>query len=483
MRRFRLYDSLAREVRLFVPRTPPFVGLFACGLTPYDDAHIGHAKLAVSMDVVARALRRWGYRVLYIQNVTNLDDRLIARGAQEGIDPLTLAERHFLHWSVAMERLGVRSVNYYPFATDYIPEILAQVSRLVEKGFAYVADGSVYFEVAKFPGYGKLSGQRVEALQAGARVEVDRSKRAPEDFVIWKAATPGETSWESPWGPGRPGWHIEDTAITGRLLGPTYDLHGGGLDLKFPHHEAEVALAESASGVQPFVNYWMHVGLLNFRGEKMSKSLGNVVALDRALDEFGGEVLRFFYLNAHYRSPLEFVDGKSLPEAREAYARLRGPSDRLHEELERGGEERAGRDLPVEAAAEASGLVDRLDELMAEDFNTREAIALLFGWSKAVTTHWLPHVAELSGAAIAQLQAPYRWAEEVLGLLPRPSTAPDGGRLDRVVGVALGARTRARARGDFAEADRIRSELDAAGVRLEDSGRETRWKAAPPGGA
>ncbi|MCI4336737.1 MAG: cysteine--tRNA ligase, partial [Thermoplasmata archaeon] len=247
MRRIRLYDTLSRESRLFVPLTPPKVGLFVCGLTPYADAHIGHAKTAITFDVLARALSRWGYRVFYIQNVTNIDDRLIARGGQEGVDPLTLADRHFLAWRLAMERLGARSVNYYPHATDYLPEILAQVQQLIDRNAAYVSHGSVYFQVAKFPAYGQLSGQQTDALRPGARVEVDADKRAPEDFVLWKAATPGEPTWESPWGPGRPGWHIEDTAITLRLFGERYDLHGGGLELKFPHHEGEIALAEGAT--------------------------------------------------------------------------------------------------------------------------------------------------------------------------------------------------------------------------------------------
>ena len=243
MRRVQLYDTLAREVRLFAPITPPKVGLFVCGLTPYAEAHVGHARTMVTFDVLARALRAWGYRVFSIQNVTNLDDRLIARGGQEGVDPLVLADRHFRSWLGAAEELAIRSVNYYPYATDYLPEILAQIGQLVDGGFAYASRGSVYFDVAKAPGYGALSGQKVDQLRAGARVEVDRDKRSAEDFVLWKAASPGEPSWESPWGPGRPGWHIEDTAITVRLLGPRYDIHGGGVDLKFPHHEAEIAQA------------------------------------------------------------------------------------------------------------------------------------------------------------------------------------------------------------------------------------------------
>ena len=474
MRRFQLYDTRTREKRRFVPITPPKVGLFFCGLTPYADAHIGHAKGAVTFDVLVRALKRWGYRPFYVQNVTNIDDRLIARGAQEGVDPLTLAERHFRHWLVAMDQLGVSTVNYYAHATDYLPEILAQIQQLVERGFAYVSEGSVYYSVAKFPRYGELSGQRSEALRPGARLELDPSKQSPEDFVLWKAATPGEPTWESPWGPGRPGWHIEDTAITARLLGNRYDIHGGGLDLQFPHHEAEVAQAEGATGESPLVNYWMHVGLLTMKGEKMSKSLGNVISLEETIETYGADVLRFYYLNAHYRGPLDYVPGKSLEEAREAYASLSQPFVTLSEALSVA-DERPGEELPEEHARAAQDRVERLDELLADDFRTREAIAELFTWGRTLAP-WLERADALSSEALLQLAAPYEWGRDVLGLFgPRP-LATDPGRLTGVVQAAIAARARARARGDFAEADMIRAELAAAGVQLEDRSGKTRWR-------
>ena len=472
MRRFRVYDTLTRETRLFVPRTPPRVGLFVCGLTPYADAHIGHAKTMVTFDVVARALARWGYRVFYVQNVTNVDDRLITRGGEEGVDPLALAERHFSAWMRAMDRLGVRSVNYYPRATDYVPEVIEQVQALLDRGFAYAAEGSVYFDVARFPAYGRLSGQRVEALRAGARVDPEPGKRAPEDFVLWKAARPGEPTWESPFGPGRPGWHIEDTAITVRLFGPRYDLHGGGVDLKFPHHEAEIAQAEGATGASPLVNYWMHVGMLTLRGEKMSKSLGNVVGLLETLDRYGPMPLRLFYLNAQYRSPLDFTEGRSLEEAREAFETLTAPARALEETLARSPEQ-DGSALPDDLATAAEETVERLDATLAEDFNTREAIAAIFQWGRRIAD-WTARREELSADALATLDAPYAWAREVLGL--GAEAGADGARvLDPVVGVAIEARRRARARGDYAEADRIRAELAAAGVELEDHGPATRW--------
>jgi cysteinyl-tRNA synthetase len=472
MRPFRLYDTLSRETRLFVPIVPPKIGLFVCGLTPYDEAHIGHGRTAIVFDVVARALQHWGYRVFYVQNVTNIDDRLIARGAEEGVDPLKLAERHFLAWRASLAALGARSVNYFPFATDYIPEIVEQIQALVDKGFAYPAMGSVYYEVAKFPAYGRLSGQRLEEAKPGTRVETEPGKRAPEDFVLWKAARPGEPSWESPWGPGRPGWHIEDTAITHRLLGARYDLHGGGLDLKFPHHEAEIAQAEAATGEAPLVNYWMHAGMLRLRGEKMSKSLGNVVSLEQAIAEHGAPVLRFFYLNAHYRSPLDYVEGESLEQAGEAYDRLAVPAERLAEAAARG---EGGVDLPPELTAASAALVESLDATLADDFNTREAIAALYGWTRSVQS-WLSRLDELSAPAIESLRAPFGWARTVLGLFEGAGGEDRLRDWDPLIQVAIAARQRARARKDFAESDRIREALRAAGVLLEDEEGGTRWR-------
>ncbi len=480
MRRLNLYDSRTRELREFAPIQPPRVGLYVCGLTPYAPAHVGHGRTFVVFDLVARALRRWGYRVFYVQNVTNLDDKLIARASDQGVEPLALADRHFLAYRLAMERLGVRSVNYYPFATDFVPEIVDQIRRLVERGFAYPApDGSVYFSVAKFPPYGRLSGQKVEALRPGARIEVDERKRAPEDFVIWKAATPGEPSWESPWGPGRPGWHVEDTAMTLRLFGDQYDLHGAGLDLIFPHHEAEVALAESTTGASPLVRYWMHAGLVALSGEKMSKSVGNIVPLNEAIERHGAGPLRLYYLNAHYRSPLDLDPERSLSEAQEAYGRLYEAYRKVQEPLEREGAERAGSALPEPLAREASELVEKLDATLAEDFDTRSAIALLFGWVRRIAEGAGP-LASLSGAALEELRGPFDWAREVLGFFEEDASTSDHGWGD-LVQVAIAARARARARSDFAEADRIRTELASVGIDLQDSAEGTRWRARPRG--
>jgi cysteinyl-tRNA synthetase len=414
--------------------------------------------------------------VFHVQNVTNLDDKVIARAAETGVDPLALSEQNFLAYRLALEELGVRSVNAYPFATDYIPEIVDQVRTLLDRGFAYVAGGSVYFEVAKFDGYGKLSGQRREEQRPGTRVAPDPNKRAPEDFALWKAATPGEPSWDAPWGPGRPGWHIEDTAISVRLLGNRYDLHGGGVELKFPHHEAEIAQAEAATGESPFVNYWMHAGLLMMKGEKMSKSLGNVAPLSTTLKRFGPDVLRFYCLNAHYRSSIEFEEGKSLEEATEAFDRLAQPYRQLAQGLAGEGLARAGRELPDELEDKAQRAVEAMDEALANDFNTREAIAELFRWSTQLTQMPSQQLDALSGSALAQLGAPYRWAAETLGLFERVEASRAPANVGALVDVILATRERARARGDFAEADRIRDELGSAGVHVEDTSAGSRWE-------
>jgi cysteinyl-tRNA synthetase len=477
----RIFDTLRGELVSLEPLVPPRVGLFVCGLTPYKPSHIGHARSFVFFDLVARFLRYVGYRVFYVQNVTDVDDKLIRQAHEEGGDIFTVSERNFRAYLRDMDRLGVRSVNLYARCTDYMPEILRQVQDLLDRGFAYQVDGDVYFEVSRFPRFGALSRQRREDLLAGARVEVDPRKRAPEDFALWKSAKPGEPWWESPWGPGRPGWHIEDTAITVNVLGPRYDIHGGGAELKFPHHEAEIAQAESATGQSPLASIWMHAGLLLMQGEKMSKSLGNVLDLSEALREVRPEVLRYFLLSGLYRSPLEFQGPASWQEAEKAHRSLTAPWHRINEllgDLDEGDEASAGTVSPW--TAEATRVRDSVVAALSEDFNIREATAALFGWSRRVQSILSGSPEPRRREDLLTLRAPYDLAQEVLGYLtldPAPPVRSPPAELTELVELLVRLRQEARQRGDYAQADRIRTELAERGISLEDGPGGTRWSA------
>ena len=473
----RIYDTLREKVVPLEPLVPPRVGMFVCGLTPYKPSHIGHARTFVFFDTVARFLAQEGYHVFYVQNVTDIDDKILRVASEERVDFSVVAERNFAQYLRDMDRLGVRSVNLYARCTDYLPEILEQIQELVDREMAYEAGGDVYFDVSRFPRFGALSKQRKEDLQPGARVEVDPRKRSPEDFALWKSAKEGEPRWESPWGPGRPGWHIEDTAITVNVLGPRYDIHGGGTELKFPHHEAEIAQAESATGESPLASIWMHAGVLTMQGEKMSKSLGNVLDLSSALSQVAPDVLRFFLLSGLYRSPLEFAGTASFEEAERAYRTLERPY-RRGEELWREAREDGGPTLPEEVKAGSRRTVDRMVEALRADFNIREATAALYGWSREVGARWAS-VEPRRRADLDVELAPYRFARDVLGYFSAGTYAPPaapGDLLNSLVEDLLKVRQRARERGDFGEADRIREELADLGIRVEDSPRGPSWR-------
>ena len=483
----RIHDTLRGQVVPLVPRVSPRVSLFVCGLTPYKPSHLGHGRTFVFFDVVARFLAQQGYRVFYLQNVTDLEDKTLQQARIEGTTYFDVSERNFQEYLGDMGRLGVRSVNLYARCTDYLPEILAQIETLRRKGYAYQgANGDVYFEVAKFPAFGALSRQRLEMVQPGTRVEVDPHKRAPEDFVIWKSAKPDEPSWPSPFGPGRPGWHVEDTALTVNTLGPRYEIHGGGAELKFPHHEAEIALAESATGLAPLAQIWMHAGLLNMRGEKMSKSLGNVVGLGETLADHPPALVRFFLLNGLYRSPLEFAGEESWEEAGRSLSRLRGPYDRLlalSSDAQAGGPDHR-REPPPNLREGSRQAIEKVRGALADDFNVREALAGLFGWGREVSST-LAQGESLAPGALLDLLAPYRFADASLGFLElgrpaAPALAPPS--FDSLVDLVLQARENARRRGDFREADELRQSLEGAGFVIEDTPQGPRWRVRPGGG-
>ena len=481
-----IYNTLTRRKEPFRPLTPERVGMYVCGMTVYDYCHLGHARMLLVFDVVARYLRHRGYRLTYVRNITDVDDKIIARAEENGEPIEALTARFIAAMHEDCEALGILPPDREPRATEYVEGMLALISDLVEKGYAYLGEGGdVCFEIARFPEYGKLSGNRVEALRAGARVDVDESKAAAVDFVLWKAAKPGEPWWPSPWGPGRPGWHIECSAMSMANLGEEFDIHGGGADLVFPHHECEIAQSEASTGKR-FANVWMHNAFVRVDGDKMSKSLGNFFTIRDILARHSGEVVRYYLLTSHYRSPLNHRAGR-LGEAEQALRRLYGALRGLPDPSV----------APVPAEDPAAGLEDRFRKAMDDDFNTPEALAALHELASEVNRR-RDRDPRAAGAAASLLKR----SGSVLGLLEADPDAvfqaPLAGAAATGVATAEGelpgtppsspglpadeierrivARADARQARDFATADRIRDELAAARIVLEDGPGGTTWR-------
>ena len=448
----KIYNTLGRSVQEFVPLRPGEVRMYVCGMTVYDYCHVGHARMMVVFDMVRRWLRASGYRVTYVRNITDIDDKIIRR-ALEGNEPVSaLTERFIRAMDEDAQALGVEKPDHEPRATQYVGPMLELIDRLQAKRLAYQAQsGDVNYAVRRFPGYGKLSGKSLDDLRAGERVEIDASKEDPLDFVLWKRSKPGEPMWPSKWGDGRPGWHIECSAMSGRLLGEPFDIHGGGQDLQFPHHENEIAQSEGASG-NKFVNYWMHNGFVRVDDEKMSKSLGNFFLVRDVLEKYDPEVLRFFILRAHYRSPLNYSDAH-LDDAKQALTRLYT----------------ALRQSPGEAGAIdwAAPHARRFKEAMDDDFGTPGAVAVLHELANEVFQGRAGAARELKalGAVLGLLQRPPE------SFLQGPAPISEGWIRERIE-----ARQAARQRKDFKAADDIRQELLDKGIVLEDSGSKTTWR-------
>src|SRR5436309_5092178 len=366
----KVYNTLTRHLDDFQPIHPGRVNMFVCGPTVYDVSHLGHGKSYVAYDIIARYLRKKGYSVFFVLNITDIDDKIINRAKETKEDPLKLSERYAQAFYNDMKDLHVNSINLYAKASDYTPEIISQIKGLVEKGIAYKIQGGVYYDISKFPEYGKLSRQNLEQLTVH-RVDPDPEKRNPGDFVLWKNQKPGEIAWDSPWGKGRPGWHIEDTAITLTHFGPTYDLHGGGTELIFPHHEAEIAQAEGLTGKKPLAKYWLHTGLLSISGRDMHKSLGNFITIQEVIRKVGTPGLRVFYAGTHYRSPLDFTD-QALEQALSLARRFRRAHDQLVLARTRMGDERTDSTAVLKRLDEAR---DDFFKAMDDDFNTPGALA------------------------------------------------------------------------------------------------------------
>ncbi|MCV6639495.1 cysteine--tRNA ligase [Candidatus Albibeggiatoa sp. nov. NOAA] len=456
-----IYNSLSKQKEVFKPIQEGKVNMYVCGMTVYDYCHIGHARVMVVFDTIVRYLREIGYDVNYIRNITDIDDKIIQRANENGEDFHNLTTRFIQAMHEDSNALGVLPPDSEPKATESIEDITNLIQKLFDNGYAYQADnGDVYYAVNKFEQYGKLSGKKLDDLRAGERVDVDNNKQDPLDFVLWKSAKPEEPSWESPWGNGRPGWHIECSAMSTSCLGNHFDIHGGGADLQFPHHENEIAQSEGATGEQ-YVNYWVHNGFVRVNEEKMSKSLGNFFTVREVLDKYQPEVVRYFILGSHYRSPLNYSD-QHLDNAQQALTRLYT----------------ALRGLPVsEESDDDNSYYERFHEAMDDDFNTADALAVLFDLARDINK-----IREQDIKKATLLANELRQLGLILGLLqsdPEQFLQQLGGEVElsaEAIDDLIAQRNAARANKDWAEADRIRDELKDKGVTLEDGAGGTTWR-------
>ena len=452
----RIYNTMTRTKEEFVPLAPPEVRMYVCGVTVYDHSHVGHARGAVAFDVIRRYLTFKGYRVTFVKNYTDVDDRIIKRANQEGVSAREFAERFIAAERADMAALGVLPPDVDPKATEHVPQMIELIGRLVASGHAYPVDGDVYFEIRRFSPYGRLSGKNLDELLAGARVEVDERKRDPRDFALWKGAKPGEPAWDSPWGPGRPGWHIECSAMAMKYLGESFDLHGGGEDLIFPHHECEIAQAEACTG-RPFARYWAHNGMLNMGKEKMSKSLGNTLNIREVVKRHDPDALRLWMLGTHYRNMIEWSEERVEEAARalDRFARLLRDA------------------AAVRRAATAAALPPafaefrpRFERAMDDDFNTPQALAALFDLVRALAdARDRGPAASPPGAFVAGVDELVQLAR-VLGLFGRDAAAEGpSAEVERLVA----ARVEARTRRDFKRSDELRDEIARLGWLVEDT--------------
>jgi cysteinyl-tRNA synthetase len=487
----RVYNTLTGEKEIFVPLNPGKVGMYVCGVTVYDYCHIGHARAYISFDVIYRYLKYSGYDVTYVRNYTDIDDKIIKRANQEDTGYRTIADRYIQAFDEDMEQLGILKATIEPKATDHISGIIAIIESLIAKGHAYVSEGDVYYGVETFPDYLKLSGRNLEEMQAGARVDVGDKKRHPMDFALWKGSKPGEPWWQSPWGNGRPGWHIECSAMSMEFLGKTFDIHGGGKDLVFPHHENEIAQSEAANGCQ-FVRYWLHNGFVNINAEKMSKSLGNFFTIREVLKKYHPETLRFFILSAHYRSPIDFSD-QNLDEAQSGLERIYSCLAALDEILNKQplSDEITVIESLTQVGQELQEKVDqfltRFVEAMDDDFNSAQALGVLFETVRAAN-RFLAETKEVTALLLSLMARVRHLFLEAGGVLGLFSTAPavwlagiKTAKADQIdiasdeIERLITERAEARLARNFKRGDEIRDLLLAKGIVLLDSTQGTTW--------
>ena len=466
-----IYNTLTRRKETFTPIEPGKVRMYVCGMTVYDFCHLGHARVMVAFDVITRYLRARGYDVSYVRNITDIDDKILKRADENGETIEALTDRMIDAMHEDEGRLGVLRPDAEPRATQHLDEIVSMIQTLIDKGYAYAADnGDVYYRVRKFDGYGKLNNRDLDDMRSGARIDVDEHKEDPLDFVLWKAAKPGEANWRSPWGEGRPGWHIECSAMSTCCLGETFDIHGGGPDLTFPHHENEIAQSEAATG-KPYVNTWMHAGAVRVNQEKMSKSLGNFFTIRDVLEHHDAEVVRYLLVSSHYRSPINYAP-ESLADARKSLERFYNALDGLALD---GVEVREGE---VDARFD-----ERFKAAMDDDFNTAEAVSVLFDLARE-----LNRAKKESPEQAPALAAELKRLGGVLGLLQQPPAAflksAGAGELpmtEAEIEAKIAERAAAKKARDFATADGIRDELAALGIVLKDSREGTGWVFEAPG--
>jgi len=482
-----VFNTLSKKKEALIPLEPGKIKMYVCGITAYDRCHIGHARSAVVFDCVVRHLRHRGFEVKFIRNFTDIDDKIINRAREEEIAPEELAEREIANFYKDMDALGVLRADIEPRATQHIPEIIALIEKLIEKGHAYEAGGDVYFSVRSFHSYGRLSGRDLDALKAGARIEIGDKKKDPLDFALWKSAKPEEPAWDSPWGPGRPGWHIECSAMSMKYLGETLDIHGGGLDLIFPHHENEQAQSEAATG-KTFVRYWMHNGFVTIKGEKMSKSLGNFITIHEILKEYHPEALRLFLLSKHYRSPLDYSP-ETLREwetaLHRAYSSLYEAQEALNKPVKK---KRPLTEQAQEAIEGLDKMADLFGKAMDDDFNSAKAIGHLFDGIRLLNRL----IKESQERPSALLKEPIekgaktiREAAGVLGVLSQePADFLDKANRKILAAMslteedierAIEKRALARKEKRWDEADAIRDELAQKGILLQDGPEGTKW--------
>ncbi|MBE6093258.1 MAG: cysteine--tRNA ligase [Selenomonas ruminantium] len=473
----KVYNTMTRSKEEFKPLKEGEASIYCCGVTPYNHPHIGNARPFVTWDVIRRYLAHKGYKVRYIQNFTDVDDKIIRTANEEGVKWSDISGRYIDAYFKAMDALNVKRADIYPRVSETIPDIIAMVQKLVDKGYAYAVDnGDVFYRVEKFAGYGKLSGRKLEDMQAGARIDVDERKEHPMDFALWKAAKPGEPSWDSPWGKGRPGWHIECSTMSLKYLGEKFDFHGGGSDLIFPHHENEIAQSQACIGDEhSFAQYWLHNGFITIHNEKMSKSKNNFFTVKDILAEYPGEVVRFFILQTHYRSPLDFSDER-LKEAQTSLNRLAQSKGFMDELLAKTGSSDTAKDLAEKAAA----YVQEFHEAMDDDFNTALAISQIFALSKDINIYYqdvMNKGAAFDSENFAKVAAAYKLMTGIIGIFEQEDAADDelaGKLMDLIINI----RQDARKEKNWALADKIRDELKEAGVILEDTPSGVRWKKA-----